>query len=92
MKAKTSPRQKSFSSAEKRLHKTCDQMEHLESRISLLRSRHQRALKRACGAAAESLGLQLYVLEGVYAMYYSYAETQCQQLSEALTTRGQCEE
>ena len=69
-------------------------MERLESRISHLRSRHQRALQRACGkgAAAESLALQLSVLEGVYAMYYTYAETQCQQLSEALSTREQCEE
>lgn len=86
MKAKASSRQKSVHDAAKRLHKTCDQMEQLQSRISLLRARHQRALKRACGAAAaESLHLQLSVLEGVYNMYYSYAETQCQKMLGTLT-------
>lgn len=73
---------KSSLSAEKRLHKTCDQMEMLQSRISVLRARHQRACshKSRCLAVAESLHLQLSVLEGVYAMYYSYAETQSEQL------------
>lgn len=80
MKSKISSKPKSALSAEKRLHKTCDQMEMLQSRISLLRSRHQRASKKTCMAVAESLRLQLSVLEGVYAVYYSYAETQCQQL------------
>lgn len=76
--------------AEKRLHKTCDQMEQLQSRISLLKTRHQRALHRR-PSAAESLGLQLCVLEGVYAMYYSYAEAQCEQMAEALTPAAQTE-
>lgn len=80
MKSKTSPRAKSALSAEKRLHKTCDQMEMLQSRITVLHGRHQRASKRSRLGAAESLRLQLSVLESVYAMYYSYAETQCQQL------------
>ena len=80
MKSKISSRPKSALSAEKRLHKTCDQMEMLKSRISLLRSRHQRASKKTCLAATEILRLQLSVLEGVYDMYYSYAETQSQQL------------
>ena len=86
MKTKVSPRHQSASSAEKRLHKTCDQMEQLQGRITQLRVRHQRALKRSV-AAAQSLGVQLCVLEGVYAMYYSYAEMQCEQLSEALSPR-----
>ena len=72
--------------AERRLHKTCDQMEQLQSRISLLKARHQRAIRRR-PSAAESLGVQLCVMEGVYAMYYTYAETQCQQLAKALTPR-----
>lgn len=80
MKSKSLTRPKSTLSAEKRLHKTCDQMEMLQSRISLLQDRHQRASKKSRLAAAESLRLQLSVLEGIYAVYYSYAETQCQQL------------
>lgn len=72
--------------AEMRLHKTCDQMEQLQGRISLLKARHQRAMHRR-PSAAESLGVQLCVLEGVYAMYYSYAEVQCERLAKALTPR-----
>ena len=74
--------------AERRLHKTCDQMEQLQGRISLLKARHQRAMLRR-PAAAESLGVQLCVLEGVYTMYYSYAEAQCQRLAKALTPSDQ---
>ena len=80
MKSQISRRARPGLSAEKRLHKTCDQMERLESRISLLRSRHQRARVKSRLAAAESVRLELSVLEGVYAMYYSYAQTQSQQL------------
>jgi hypothetical protein len=80
MKSKISSRSKSAISAEQRLHKTCDQMETIQSRISLLNARHKRASKKTCLAAAETLRLQMSVLEGVYAMYYSYAETQCQHL------------
>ena len=89
MKAKmTNCRQKSLDNAEKRLHKTCDQMEKLEARITMLRTRHQRALKRACSmAAVESLGLQLHVLEGIYSMYYNYAEAQCEEMAEAVTSK-----
>ena len=83
MKSKMSPRQKSVHSAEKRLHKTCDQMEKLQGRISQLQARKQRTRNMA---AAESLGLQLSVLEGMYAMYYTYAETQCEQMMTALST------
>jgi len=95
MKAKTSPRSKSHSapSAEKRLHKTCDQMELLQTRISVLQTRHKRAHQRSRLAAAESLRLQLCMLEGVYAMYYSYAESQCQQLLKDFTpTEGESRE
>jgi len=80
MKSKSTVRAKSALTAEKSLHKTCDQMERLQSRISVLRARHQRASHKSRLAAAESLRLQFSVLEGVYAMYYSYAETQCEQL------------
>lgn len=95
MKAKTSPKPKSHSapSAEKRLHKTCDQMELLQSRISVLQTRHKRARQRSRLATAESLRMQLSVLEGVYAMYYNYAENQCQQMLKDLTpTEGMSRE
>ena len=89
MKAKITRRSaKSLDNAEKLLHKTCDQMEKIEARIKMLRTRQQRALKRACSmASAESVGLQLHVLEGVYAMYYTYAGTQCEEMLEAITPR-----
>ena len=93
MKTKVSPRCQSAHSAEKRLHKTCDQMEHLQDRITLLQARHQRALQRRCGlAVAESLRLQLSVLEGVYAMYYTYAEAQSEKLLAALTPTANSQE
>ena len=85
MKVKTSPRSKCPApSAEMRLHKTCDQMELLQTRISVLRARHQRACQRSRLAAAESLHLQLSVMEGMYALYHGYAERQCQQLLKDL--------
>ena len=91
MKAKASPKPRSSTklNAEARLHKTCDQMELLETRISALRTRHQRAQQKSLLAAAESLHLQMSVLEGVYAMYYSYAERQCKQLLEDLTPKAE---
>jgi len=85
MRAKSTSRAKSALCAEKRLHKTCDQMEMLQSRITELCARQKRATQRSRLAAAESLRLQLSVMEGMYAMYYTYAETQCQQLLQCQT-------
>ena len=78
MKSKISSRSKSAPSAERRPHKTCDQTESTQSRISPPNARHKRASQKTRQAAAETLRPQTPALEGAHAMHHTHAETQRQ--------------
>ena len=82
MKVKVSSKVVShLSHLEEQVNKSCDQMEALLRRISGLRIRHKRARQNGHGPSRRSLQLELSVLEGVYAAYYTYTERQAQKLA-----------
>ena len=71
-----------FQVLEKRLDSACDQMSVLHSQISELKVRHQRALRQQNTAFSNSLQLRLQTLQGVYNMYYQYAELRSAQMHQ----------
>ena len=70
-----------LSQLEKQVNKSGDQMEVLLRRISGLHIHHKRTHQNGHGPPRRSLQLELSVLEGVYAAYYTYTERQAQKLA-----------
>lgn len=65
---------------EKRLHKVCDQMTILHTRIENLGLRYQRTKHTPGSPLNQSLSMQLNVLQGMYNVYYQYAAKQTEKL------------
>ena len=84
MKASSNNRQSKTSvtlkEVEKRLHRVCDQMTILHTKIQNLRLRYQRTRHTPGSPLNQSLSMQLNVLQGMYNAYYQYAAKQTQEL------------
>ena len=70
-----------YSLLEGRVHKSCDQLQMLNRKISDLRVRHQRASHRGQRPFCKNLQLQLDVYQGLYNTFYTYTATQAHQLA-----------
>ena len=80
MKVNCDNTQVALAAVEQRLHKVCDQMTILHSKIQNLQLRHKRTSKCPESPLAQSVGMQLNVLQGMYNAYYQYAARQTQKL------------
>lgn len=65
---------------EQRIHKVCDQMTLLDTKIQNLRLRYKRSRQTPGSPLTQSLDMQLNVLQSMYNAYYQYAARQTQKL------------
>ena len=65
---------------EQRIHKVCDQMTLLHTKVQHLQVRYQRSRQSPESPLTLSLRLQLQVLQNMYNAYYQYAASQTQKL------------
>ena len=66
---------------EGRLSQACDQMQQLLDHISYTKTRHQRALKHNQPNRCRQLQVQLQVLQGMYNVFYQYADLKARQVA-----------
>ena len=66
---------------EGRVHRSCDQLETLDRKLTALRVRHERAVRRGQRGFSRSLAMQLSVYEGTYATFYAFTACQSHQLA-----------
>ena len=67
---------------ERRIHKACDQMEAIHSKIKDLQLRLQRAVKNQRHYFAKNYEMQLQVLQGVYNTYHMYCSRKAEVLMQ----------
>lgn len=72
--------QQVYRDTEMKMHKACDQMQVLLSKINDLQQRHRRAVHHNQQTFMQTYKMQINVLQGVYNMYYMY----CSQKAEVL--------
>ena len=71
-----------YSDTERRIHKACDQMEVIHSKIKDLQIRLQRAVKNQRHYFAKNYEMQLQVLQGVYNTYHMYCSRKAEVLMQ----------
>ena len=71
-----------YSDTERRIHKACDQMEAIHSKIKDLQIRLQRAVKNQRHYFAKNYEMQLQVLQGVYNTYHMYCSRKAEVLMQ----------
>jgi len=74
--------------SEKHINLACDQMQRLLAQIDTVQVRHQRAVKRNQDNRSRQLAVQLQVLQGMYTMFYQYADLKVGQLVSEMATEG----
>ena len=61
-------------------------MQQLLDKIKYVQARHQRALKHNNDNRSRQLQVQLQVLQGMYGMFYQYADIKASQLTAQLAS------
>lgn len=72
----------SLATAETQLHRTCDQMNLIYSKIQHIHLRQQRVKHKSLSTQSHNLALQLTVFKNMYSAYYQYAAVQAEQLKK----------
>ena len=71
---------KMLQNVEMKIHRVCDQMTLLHSKIESLQIRYQRTRHLPESPVTQSVSMQLNVLQGMYNTYYQYAAKETQKL------------
>ena len=79
---KSQNKRESFKKTERCLNRSCDQMDLILRKINHTNQRKKNAMKIDGNPVTMTLGMQLQVLEGMYNVYYKYAEIKAKELQQ----------